>query len=131
MSNSTVPAAATGLPNDEAYSPEWRDARKLAAANHFEQLYSNWLTARGDRANPSHPDDDEGATLRSDREDECARLLFIATAVVPWMVWRKMEVFDIYLSDGANIGEWADRRQIAFWGCIKADLARLGVGNGD
>jgi len=50
MQNSTVPAAATGLPDHP--SPEELKARK-----HFEQLYSNWLTARGDHADPAHEDE--------------------------------------------------------------------------
>jgi hypothetical protein len=95
MPNSTVPAAATGLPEKEK-----RDAEELKAARlHFEQLYLNWLTARCDRTNPSLPDDNEAANARSDREDEAARSLFITPSLQPWMVWRKFEAFEFYFCD--------------------------------
>ncbi|HKH81276.1 MAG TPA: hypothetical protein VKA03_06665 [Methylovirgula sp.] len=126
MPNSTVPAdAASGSPGP--YSSEWREARGLAAAIRFDQLYANWLTARGDRANPAHDDDDEAATLRSDREDEAARLLFATPAVLPYMIWQKIEAFEFYFC-GDGECKWTDRRQVAFFGCIKADLARFGIG---
>ncbi|HKH80246.1 MAG TPA: hypothetical protein VKA03_01275 [Methylovirgula sp.] len=134
MQNSTIRAAnlppADAAASTSTYSPEWHEAQRLRARKHFEQLYSNWLTARGDHANPAHEDDDEAARLRSNREDEAARLLFVTPAVLPFMVWQKIEAFEFYFC-GDGECRWTDRRQVAFFGCIKADLARFGIGGED
>ncbi len=123
MSNTPVSAAAVGLPDDQ---PSFLELRRQKAKKHFDQLYSNWLAARGDTANPSHPDDDEASDLRDDREDEAARLLFVTPAVLPYMVWQKIQASEFYFY-GDGECEWTDRRQVAFFGCIKADLARFGI----
>jgi FMN phosphatase YigB (HAD superfamily) len=131
MPNSTVPAAATGLPADRPSFKEQREERERKAQDHFRQLYSNWLSARGEDTNPAQDNDDDDAdSLRGDWVDEAARLLFITPAALPYMVWQKIEVFEFYLcGDGAC--EWTDERQVAFFGCIKADLARLRIGKDD
>jgi len=46
--------------------------------------------------------------------------------VLPYMVWQKIEAFDFYFC-GDGSCEWTDQRQVAFFGCIKADLARFGI----
>jgi hypothetical protein len=140
MPKSTVPAAAMPSeqppPSDASslpapYSDEWRKARKLEERLRFDQLYANWLAARADHANPAHPDDAEANVLRSDWEDETARVLFVTPAVLPWMVWKKIQAFDFYLCDAEGDCQWTDRRHVAFFACIKADLARLGIGDGE
>jgi hypothetical protein len=100
----------------------------IAARKRFEQLYSNWLRAHGDYANPANDDDsDEADTVQGDIVDEAAHLLFITPAIEPWMVWKKIEAFEYYFCGNGEC-EWTDRRQVAFFGCIKADLARFGIG---
>ncbi len=141
MPKSTIPAAAEGLaakqPSPDAsnsskpFSPEWKEARVRKEMEHFDQLYMNWLAARADHADPAQPDDDAADVLRTDREDEAVRLLFITPAVLPYIVWKKIQVFDFYLCDAEGDCLWTDRRQLVFFSCIKADLARLGIGNGD
>ncbi|MGA9136987.1 MAG: hypothetical protein WBZ39_03505, partial [Methylovirgula sp.] len=61
--------------------------------------------------------------------DEAVRLLFVTPAVLNCMVWKKIEVFEFYCMGADCL--WTDRRQLVFFSCIKADLARLGIGNGD
>jgi len=106
-------------------------SERAQRAKDFEQLYSNWLKARGDLADPAHWDDeDEVDELKNNREDEAARLLFITPAVLSFQVWQKIEAFEFYLcADGES--QWIDKRQIAFFGCIKADLASFGIGADD
>ena len=142
MPNPQIPAAATGLPKStepqagipaeaggKNYDEEYA-ARKFEERKHFEQLYSNWLKARSDSTDSKHwdaEDDEKALTLRNEREDEAARLLFITPAVLPFHVEWKMGVFEHYLFADAD-SQWTDKRQIAFFGCIKADLARFGIG---
>ena len=141
MPKSTFPVAAEGLPAEQPprdgngppspYSSERREAREDEARKQFDQAYANWLAARADHANPAHEDDAEADLLRSDREDEAARLLFITPGVQPYIVWKKIHAFDFYLCDTEGDCQWTDRRQLVFFSCIKADLARLGIGDGE
>jgi hypothetical protein len=131
MPNSTVPAAAGGLPDDQPSFEEQRKKRELKQANGFRQLYSNWLALRGEDTSPAQDkDDDDADSFRADRVDEAARLLFITPAVHSYMVWQKIEVFEHYLTSDSE-GQFTDCRPLAFFGCIKADLARFGIGKGD
>jgi hypothetical protein len=105
---------------------------KIKDAEHFRQLYSNWLSARGEYTNPVHDDDDDDDNdLLADRIEEAARLLFVTPAVHPYMVWQKIEAFEFYFCDTEGRCRWPDERQLAFFGCIKADLARHGIGGGE
>jgi hypothetical protein len=46
------------------------------------------------------------------------------------MIWKKWEVLEFYLDDDVIAGKHADNRTVVALASIKADLMRLGVGNG-
>ena len=64
------------------------------------------------------------------RERRTSPVHFITPAVHSYMVWQKIEVFEHYLTSDSE-GQFTDCRPLAFFGCIKADLARFGIGKGD
>jgi hypothetical protein len=66
--------------------------------------------------------------LRRDAVNEAARRLLMEPAIQDWMVWHKWEVLDLYVGERAVVGEHADHRVIMAVGCIKADIAALGIG---
>jgi hypothetical protein len=113
--------------NQKPFSAQWSEARKLSQRLHFDKLYANWLKARAANEDRDNNTSDVDGIRLSDLEDEAARLLLVTPSVLSWMVWKKIEVFEFYLKSELD-SSYTDCRIHAFWGCIKADLARFGIG---
>jgi hypothetical protein len=67
---------------------------------------------------------------KQDALDEAARQFLIVPAFLDWMIWEKWEVLEFDLNKDALAGKAADNRTVVALACIKADLMRLGIGNG-
>jgi hypothetical protein len=113
-------------PDDSGHiqkSPEERAERA-----HFERLYSKWLHARAVEFDPDQDDDDQTqVTERNRRVDETARLLLSTPAPLPYMVWWKWEVMELWVDGESLDGQWANLRTSFAVGCIKVDLMRFGI----
>src|SRR5258708_3640083 len=95
-----------------------------AAQHHCEQLYARWLHARAAHYDPDEDMSDDAMAERDDRELEAGRSLLAALSVLPWMIWRKWEVLDLWAAEERLDGRAADNRLIFTLGCVKADLMR-------
>ena len=102
----------------------------LARREHFDRLYAAWLNARAIEADASKDDTDEVSDSRTDATDEAARQLLAMPAFLDWMIWKKWEVLELYIGTDAADGGHTDNRTVMALGCIKADLLRLGIGDG-
>ena len=109
--------------------PEDEDrARHFAAWRECDVLYSGWLAARAATFDPELPEDAAALTERMDKRDAAARALLVRPSALPWMIWRKWEVLDDFITSDSEDGPCADNRTIAALGCIKADILRFGFG---
>jgi hypothetical protein len=113
---------ATALP--EATNP--LDYPGLA----FKRAYTHWLKARAAMDDPDMDELDESRTRKVDLEYEQAeKELILAPAIMGWMVWDKIEVFDLALRKEMHDGPRTDRFLMLALGAIKADLLRLRIGD--
>jgi hypothetical protein len=78
--------------------------------------------------NSDRPDQDGNSAV--DAVEKAAEALRHAHASLAWHVWRKWEVFDYWLLGASLEGgsEYPPAIEAAF--AIKADLMRLGIGDG-
>jgi hypothetical protein len=106
--------------DSEAQLDEELNKERQEQVDAFNALYSEWLDVMAAVHRPSEPMDDEALDARSDRADAAARLVCATPAVLPYQVRYKIDVLDHALRDGDR---WADHREIAMLGGIKADLA--------
>jgi hypothetical protein len=104
-------------------SPEEDEAR-----HHCEQLYARWLHARAAHYDPDEDLGDDAMAERDRRELEAARRLLAVPSVLPWMIWRKLEVLELWAEEERLGGHAVDNRLIFALGCFKADLLRFGIG---
>jgi hypothetical protein len=121
MPNRTVRAAATGLPKDNPNE----DAEGVKLVHQFELLYSNWLHARAQLADPALRATDEEGDVRIDAVEAAARNLLGMPAPVGWAIWRKWEVLELYARDDACAGMSRDNYVCFALGCLKADIAKF------
>ncbi|HLW92375.1 MAG TPA: hypothetical protein VKS78_13895 [Roseiarcus sp.] len=98
------------------------DAYAHAKRDRFKELYGDWLKARAAYHDPSLESTDAVMDARSDAMDAAARRLLATPSVVGWMIFKKFEVFDEWLSCD---DKWTDNRLVFAAGCIKADLLRF------
>jgi hypothetical protein len=100
----------------------------------FGRAYTRWLKARAAMEDPDDPDPDDGhesgMRRKVDLEYERAeKELILAPAIMGWMVWDKIEVFELALRKEMHDGPRRDRFLILALGAIKADLLRLRIGS--
>lgn len=99
-------------------------ARHLARRDAFEALFAEWLRNRAEETHGFGGEDIPEA--HGDRQCELARLITTTPAVLPWMIFRKLEVLEHYLGEDGTT--WADNREIVMLAGIRADLLRFGIG---
>ena len=101
-----------------------REARELADRLAFNAVFAEWLSNRATSTNPPDGWEDDVANAHTRREFELARLITCTPAVLPWMIFCKLEVLEHYLGgdDGTN---WTDNREVVMLAGIKADLLRF------
>ena len=63
-------------------------------------------------------------------EDRSEKELILTPSMYDWMVWRKIEVFEVVLIDELRNGPRSDGFLMLAFGAIKADLLGLGIGSG-
>jgi len=95
----------------------------------FGRAYVNWLHARAELDDP-HVGSDEEVAARQAACDEAARSLLVTPAITDEDLWRKWEVLELFVSQDVLLGEATDNRTVMALGCVKADLLRLGIGEG-
>jgi hypothetical protein len=101
--------------------------QKVALRDKFEALYSEWPTLRAVEADPNTKDETAVDLARTEREYELARLITITPAVLPWMVFQKLDVLEYYLCANGEGTDWSDNREIVMLAGIKADLITFGL----
>ena len=111
------------VPLKNKYEVE-REARELADRLAFDAVFAEWLSNRATSMSPPGEWEDDVANAHTKREYELARLVTCTPAVLPWMIFCKLEVLEHYLGgdDGTN---WTDNREIVMFAGIKADLLRF------
>jgi hypothetical protein len=115
-------AENAGQVTDEAPGEPWTS---------FQRAYVRWLRARAvlDDPDVSHTDEEGKAGLNE--VDHAARALLTMPVFCEDMFWWKWEVLEHFVSADATEGRAFDNRTVTALGCIKADLIRLGIGNGE
>jgi hypothetical protein len=136
MPNKTVPAAATGLPDDDHTEAETLTAEceqaardfRLEASRIFDKRYSDWLAARA--AKELFDDDDDVGKYEElyNRQDDAAKLLMSTPAAYACDVWHKFEVLEHSILKEIMDGPHIEKPFFAYLGYIKADLLELGIG---
>jgi hypothetical protein len=129
-------AAAPSVDELNAAFPEPKPAADAAAAepdsprNLFDRAYARWLRARAalDDQDVGHTDEEGGARLNE--VNDAALALLVTPVFRDDMLWRKWEVLEHFVSEDAEAGHATDNRAIMALGCIKADMMRLGIGDG-
>ena len=106
----------------EGPSPE-----ALAKRHEFEILYANWHRTRADIYDPTLPEDDKSASIRTNAYDAAERELLTTPSPLPWCVWQKWEVLDRYVTDEAYDAQFTDNRVMVALSAIKADILRFGL----
>jgi hypothetical protein len=107
-----------------------QSAEQLAERDTFECAYFEWLRARAANHDPARPEDDETRNSLADDEREAQRELMLTPASLPWMVWQKLEVFELELGEEMRAGPRHDRFLMLAIGAIKTDMIRLGICDG-
>jgi hypothetical protein len=107
-----------------------REAKEERRRAHdsWDRLRAEWLTNRAETMHPDTDwsDRDEGA--HGERGDELARLITTTPALLPWMIFSKIEVLEHYLGFDDGTG-WSDNREIVMLAAIKTDLLRFKIGD--
>jgi hypothetical protein len=103
---------------------------QLAKRNDFDRLHFRWLEARATLENPDLDDSDVAMAAKQHALDEAGRQFLATPAFLDWMIWEKWEVLEFNLAEDVIAGRHADNRTVVALACIKADLMRLGIGNG-
>src|ERR1700675_3166712 len=80
-----------------------------SARHHCEQLYAKWLHARAALYDPDGDMSDAALGERGKREAKAAQHLLAAPSVLPWMIWRKFEVMEIWITEEAADGARTDQ----------------------
>lgn len=105
-----------------------QDKREDARRDRFQAMFSEWLALRANDNDPSIPGDDDKDFSRDDRLTELARQITTTPAVLPWMIFEKLEVLEYYLAPDGQGTEWSDNREIVMLAGIKADIIRFASG---
>jgi hypothetical protein len=100
-----------------ALTPEQR-----SEADSFNALYAEWLHNRARYQEPDLKWSQTEEDAHSEREIELARLITTTPAVLPWMVFMKLEVLEYYLTQTEGGTAWTDNREYVMLAGIKADL---------
>jgi hypothetical protein len=103
---------------------------EFAGQEAFARAYCRWLRARAALNDPDASFTDEDMAARQNDVDEAALALLVTPVRYDDMVWRKWEVLEDFVSSDARDGHSLDNRAVMALGCIKADLIRIGIGNG-
>ena len=100
------------------------------AIDEFQTLYADWMEAcaHHQRPIPKEHDEIDFDRIRSERLETATRDLMTTPAILPWMVWDKITVFEHFLYASGEYADWTDRREVWMLGCIKADLMRHRIG---
>ena len=90
-----------------------RERQELIQArqDRFDALFAEWLTNRAEYMRPDRELTDEEEQPHSDREDELARLITTTPAVLPWMIFRKLEILEHYMGSQGRTA-WTDNREV-------------------
>jgi hypothetical protein len=95
----------------------------------FQRANSRWLKARVTRADPDGPEDDEFARQADLEYAQAEKEMILTPASQDWMVWKKIELFELVLTDEMTNGDLTNHFLMVALGAIKADLLRLGIGS--
>lgn len=121
----TAHNSPTGHKDEIAMKIE-RERQELMRAkrDRFDALFAEWLTNRAEYMRPDREWTDKEKQPHSDREDELARLITTTPAVLPWMIFRKLEILEHYMGSQGGTA-WTDSREVVMLAGIKADLLRF------
>jgi hypothetical protein len=125
MPNATVRAAARTLPVDS----DLPDPRALEPGLAFKRAYARWLKARAAMDDPDDWDDESEERKVHLEYEQAEKELILAPAIMGWMMWDKIEVFELALRKEMHDGPRRDRFLMMALGAIKADLLRLRIGD--
>ena len=95
----------------------------------FMSLYADWLEARASYKRPRRSASDGLLDRLDDERDAATRSLMTMPVSRGWMIWHKLEVFGLTISESNDIGQYHLREAVWMWGCIKADMMRFGFRN--
>ena len=95
----------------------------------FMRANSRWLKARVTRADPDGPEDDEFSRQADLEYAQAEKEMILTPASQDWMVWKKIELFELVLTDEMTDGPLTNHFLMVALGAIKADLLRLGIGS--
>jgi hypothetical protein len=95
----------------------------------FQRANSRWLKARVTRADPDGPEDDEFAWQADLEYAQAEKEMIVTPASQDWMVWKKIELFELVLTEEMTDGPLKNHFLMVALGAIKADLLRLGIGS--
>jgi hypothetical protein len=95
----------------------------------FMRANSRWLKARVTRADPDGPEDDEFSRQADLEYAQAEKEMILTPANQDWMVWKKIELFELVLTDEMTNGDLTNHFLMVALGAIKADLLRLGIGS--
>jgi hypothetical protein len=105
------------------------DSNHLSSRLAFARAHSRWLKARGTRADPDGPEDDEFSRQADLEYEQAEKEMILTPAIQDWMVWKKIELFELVLTDEMTDGDLTNHFLMVALGAIKADLLRLGIGS--
>lgn len=88
----------------------------------FDANFSEWFHLR---AAEFEDETEEQQNARGDRQDDLAQLIFTSPVTSQWMVFRKLEVINYFITKHGEVETWGALLAAAALASIKTDILRI------